>query len=77
MNLLLPPLYPHEQPPQIVSLSSMHDWLPDPLLQKLTDDLQEIWDRERSIVLALWLDHIRDGEVLLKSLGILFDETIR
>lgn len=77
MNLLLPPSYPHEQPPQIISLSSMHDWLPEQVLKKLAEDLREIWNRERCIILALWLDHIRDGEELLKSLGFLSEDTIQ
>lgn len=76
MNLLLPPLYPHEEPPEVISLWSMYNWLPDYLSQKLIEDLQEIWNRERSVVLALWLDHIQDGRELLESLELLNNDKI-
>jgi E3 ubiquitin-protein ligase RNF14 len=62
LKLLLPPTYPLEQPPIIHSLESRHDWLSADTLKILGDRLCTLWDKEN--VLGIWLDHIRNGELL-------------
>ena len=62
LNLLLPPNYPLEHPPVILSLDSVNDWLTPANIQLLKDSLTTLWDKEN--VLGIWIDHIRNGELL-------------
>ncbi|KAF8499461.1 hypothetical protein JB92DRAFT_2981465 [Gautieria morchelliformis] len=62
LKLLLPPTYPLEQPPIIHSLESLHDWLSADTLKILENRLFALWDKEN--VLGIWMDHIRNGELL-------------
>lgn len=62
LKLLLPPTYPLEQPPVILSLDSTNDWLTPATIQLLRDKLTALWDKEN--VLGIWIDYIRTGELL-------------
>ena len=67
LTLLLPPTYPLELPPVIHSLDCIHDWLTPATIRLSKERLLTLWDREN--VLGIWIDHIRNGE-LLSSLNL-------
>jgi E3 ubiquitin-protein ligase RNF14 len=59
--------YPENEPPAICDISSIHSWLPLPLIPLIKVNLKGIW-RPGEQVLCLWIDHIMSGE-FLQSLG--------
>ena len=77
VRLLLPPCYPLQQPPKVLSLRAnlpdgdmRHHWLDRISLGKLSDRIQELWEGEQAIagegagVIWRWWDWIGLGEFL-------------
>ena len=61
LSILLPPLYPLLEPPQLLSVRVTHFWLPD--TARLHQSLNEMWQSGEG-VLYNWVEYLRTGDFL-------------
>lgn len=61
LSILLPPLYPLLEPPQLLSVRVTHFWLPN--TARLRQSLNEMWQSGEG-VLYNWVEYLRTGDFL-------------
>jgi E3 ubiquitin-protein ligase RNF14 len=89
VRLLLPPSYPLQQPPKVLSLRAnlpdgdlRHHWLEKASLARLEDRVREFWEEEKAVVgegagvIWRWWEWIGAGE-FLTDLGYIADGQLR
>jgi len=63
LDVALPPSYPLHAPPEILSLSATHSWLPHQYIEALRCHLPNTW-RAGETVLYDWVEFLRNAEFL-------------
>ncbi|KAG6911774.1 hypothetical protein DXG01_000020 [Tephrocybe rancida] len=72
LTVILPTLYPMENPPTITSIRASHFWLPH--ITQLQKVLTDIWQPGEG-VLYNWIEFVRSGE-FLKALSLSDDNNV-
>ncbi|KAF5382975.1 hypothetical protein D9757_006311 [Collybiopsis confluens] len=74
IHVLLPPDYPLDSPPQLISIHTTHLWIPPPRHSALQHLLNQMWQQGEG-ALYNWIQFIHSGKFLDK-LGLVRDDVL-